>query len=217
MVPNIRYTLGEGDGNEVTAIVEGISLNTRHSLRDGDGSEVATIIESVASNGRYPLGYYGYRATCYQSVTTCLYDSIASVAGIVYHITFRNNYGFEATTTIENPVSYVRHTLGDGDRGQTAAAIESIVANVRRTFRDGDRDETAAIPESRLSNARHTIRNTIIGDGRGDGDCSAVFIIIAISIFSLKRYSYRQVGIRSDVVVDTIHLKIVGICREAVQ
>ena len=60
--------------------------------------------------------------------------------------------------------------------GEAAATKESRASNARHALGDGDGGEAAAILESISSNARHTIGLVIIGDCRGDSNCSAVFV-----------------------------------------
>ena len=89
-----------------------------------------------------------------------------------------NMHSSEAAAIIESLVSNACHTLGDGDGFEATAIIESLVSNACHTLGDGDGGQAAAIPESPFSNACHAIGLAIIGDRRGDSDCSAVFVIV---------------------------------------
>ena len=124
--------------------------------------------------------------------------------------------GGEAAATPESFVSNTRQALGEGDGGESAATIESIASNARHALGDGDGGEDDATIESTVPNARHTIGLAVIGDSRGDGDCSAVFVVVTI-INSSIRHRHCQVGRGGDRVIDTAHLKVMGICREAAQ
>ena len=121
--------------------------------------------------------------------------------------------GSEGIAPRECRLSYNRYTLGEGDGGEVVAIVECTASNARHALGEGDGSEAAAIIESMGSNARHAIRLVIKGNDRGNGDCVGVAVTVSSSI----RHRYRQVGRGGDIVVDTVHLKVVGTCREAAQ
>ena len=131
--------------------------------------------------------------------------------------TIRDINSGEAAAILESIVSNARQLriLRNGHGGEAAAIPESIFPNARHTFGNINGGEAAAIPESIFPNARHTIRFASVGDGRGNGDHSDVLVAVVARVITFKCYHHSPICCRSDVIVDTIHLKIMCIRHEA--
>ena len=182
-------------------------LNCCHARGDGDVGEAAATRESIVSNARHALGDNGSGASCNKGITVRFYNGIAPTTRVIDCVFLSYSNGGKAAAIRESPVSNTRHAFGYVDGGEAPATIESIVSNARHALGDGDGGEAAAIIESSLSNARHTILHTPTHGG-GNGDRTRVFSIPVCHLQS-------QVRGGGNIVVDTIHLKVVGAYRKA--
>ena len=80
--------------------------------------------------------------------------NIASCRGNIFCIAI---YIGQAATIPEGRATDARHTVANGDWGQTSASVEGIVADAGHAVWDGDRGQTTAARKGIAADAGHAV------------------------------------------------------------
>ena len=145
---NFLDRIGNADGCQIPAILEGSLLNRRQIFRQIQFIQIAVVVQCVGTNGLHAVGDTIVASIPCAGISNQLFPiravkhTVDRIEGFIFlcHIN-----GLQAAHAVEGALAQGRDTGGDGDFGHLAASGEGVGTDVGHALTDFDIGDVIAV------------------------------------------------------------------------